>query len=205
MIAKWWTYIPVLIVGALAALTYWLDINVQPDPEKRVTDAPDFIIEGLNAIKMNEDGTPRYAVVADKMTHFQDKTSDTVLVKPTLTRYEAGKAPTTIRSNEGRLSPDGADAYFIGDVHVRQPASAQDPEMTLTTTYLHVIPDKDLAQTDKPVTMTRGKSTMTGVGLELNNNLRTARLQSKVRGTLDTPKKAPLPWERRPQATTAHR
>lgn len=199
MIDRWWPYIPVLIVGALAVLTYWLDLNVQPDPTKVSVDAPDFIIEGMHAIKMNEDGSPRYAVVAEKMVHFRDETSDTVLDKPTLTRYQADKAPTTIRSNEGRLSPDGADAYFIGDVRVRQPESAQDPEMTLSTTYLHVIPDKDLAVTDKPVTMTRGKSTMTGVGLELNNDLRTARLLSKVRGTIETPKKGPLPWERRPR------
>lgn len=201
---KWWAYVPIFIVAALAALTFWLDLNVQPDVARKSADQPDFIIEGMHAIKMNLDGSPRYALTADKLTHYQDESGDTVLDHPTLARYEAGKGPTTIRSNEGRLSPDGADAYFIGDVFVREPPDKEDPEMTMTTSYLHVIPDKDLAVTDRPVAMTRGKSTMTGVGLELNNELRTARLKSKVHGFLETPKKAALPWDRRPRPPSAH-
>ncbi|HZP88344.1 MAG TPA: LPS export ABC transporter periplasmic protein LptC [Burkholderiales bacterium] len=199
MIEKWWAYAPVLLVAALAGLTYWLDLAVQPDPAKTNVNQPDFIVEGMHAIKMNLDGSPRYAVMADKVVHYQDEASDTLLDHPTLTRY-GEKAPMTIRSKEGRLSPDGADAYFIGDVFVRQPATAQDPEMTLSTSYLHVIPDRDLAKTDREVTMTRGKSTMKGVGLEFNNETRMAKLLSKVRGTLETPRKGPLlPWERTPR------
>ena len=45
--------------------------------------------------------------------------------------------------------------------------------MRLNTEFLHVIPDLDIAKTDKPVTMSTGASTVNGVGLEFDN--RTAR------------------------------
>ena len=70
-------------------------------------------------------------------------------------------------------------------------------EMALFTSFLHVIPDKDLAQTDREVTMTSGNSTLKSVGLEFNNKTQEMRLLSNVKGELETPSKQrnPLPWK----------
>ena len=59
--------------------------------------------------------------------------------------------------------------------------------MTLQTSYLHVIPDQDLAKTDRQVTLTSGNSTVTSVGLEFNNATRSLKLLSQVQGTFETP------------------
>jgi lipopolysaccharide export system protein LptC len=71
--------------------------------------------------------------------------------------------------------------------------------MTLQTSYLHVIPDQDLAKTDREVTLISGNSTVKSVGLEFNNATRSLKLLSQVRGTFETPAKEsqlPMPWER---------
>jgi lipopolysaccharide export system protein LptC len=49
------------------------------------------------------------------------------------------------------------------------------------------------------VTLTRGNSIVNSVGLEFNNVTRNVKLLSRVRGTLETPRKsrAALPWDRR--------
>ena len=105
-----------------------------------------------------------------------------------------------MRADQGLLSNKGEDAYFTGHVLVRRQPYADQKEMTMQTSYLHVIPDKDLAKTDREVTLTNGNSVVKSLGLEFNNATRSLKLLSQVRGTFDTPRKdprLPMPWERR--------
>jgi len=197
---RWLAYVPVLLLAGLALLTYWLDQRVQPGGRARSGEAgrtPDYIVDDFTATRMNLDGTPRYAVAARKMLHYPDDNS-AVLEHPELSHFDPQRAPVTIRADEGRLSANGEEAIFSGNVLVRRHAFADNQEMTLSTSRLQVIPDKDLARTDREVKLTSGNSTLTSVGLEFNNATRTLKLLSKVNGTFETPDKvAPLPWERR--------
>jgi lipopolysaccharide export system protein LptC len=68
-------------------------------------------------------------------------------------------------------------------VLVRRNAYSDQEEMTLQTSYLHVIPDQDLARTDREVTLTSGNSVVRSVGLEFNNATRSVKLLSQVRGS----------------------
>ena len=56
--------------------------------------------------------------------------------------------------------------------------------VTVTTEYLHVVPDKEMASTDKPVTIEEPRGIIHSVGLELDNKAKTLKLKSAVRGTL---------------------
>jgi lipopolysaccharide export system protein LptC len=197
---RWLAYVPVLMLAGLALLTYWLDQRVQPGSRARgggSARAPDYIVDEFTATRMNLDGTPRYAVSAKRMLHYPDDNS-ALLERPELSHFDAKRAPVIIRADEGSLSANGEEAVFSGNVLVRRHAFADNPEMTLSTSRLEVIPNRDLAKTDREVRLTSGNSTLTSVGLELNNATRTVKLLSKVRGSFETPKKdVPLPWERR--------
>jgi lipopolysaccharide export system protein LptC len=197
---RWLAYVPILLLAGLAALTYWLDQVVEPQLAARdgsPRHGPDIVVENLSATQMALTGAPRYAVVAKRMLHYPDDRT-TELEFPELIHYDQSSVPVTIRSDRGELSADGKDAYFRDNVLVRRPAYAEDEEMTLATSFLHVIPDQDLARTDAPVTLTKGDSTVRSVGLEFNNATRDVKLLSQVRGTFQTPQKEkPMPWERR--------
>ena len=52
-----------------------------------------------------------------------------------------------------------------------------------TTSFLEVIPDQDIARTDRPVTIVDANTKITAIGLELNNKLRTMSLLSRVQGS----------------------
>ena len=68
-----------------------------------------------------------------------------------------------------------------------------------------MIPDKDLGQTDREVTLTHGNSTVKSVGLEFNNKTRTLRLLSKVNGTFETPQEGhAAALEQAPLGATPH-
>ena len=200
MSARWIAWAPVLLLAALAGLTWWLDQKVQSPGagHTNAADAPDFVVDHFQATRMNLDGTQRYEVIAKKMVHYAEKDSS-VLDEPQLFHYDPQSATMSIRANQGILSNNGEDAYFVGDVHVHRAAYGTNSEMSLLTTYLHVLPDQDLAQTDREVTLTNGNSTLNGVGLEFNNKTHEMKLLSKVKGQFETPAKGQpaLPWEHR--------
>jgi lipopolysaccharide export system protein LptC len=51
----------------------------------------------------------------------------------------------------------------------------------MTTSLLHLIPDDDIARTDKPVVITEKKSVINAVGMEMNSRTNIIQLFSRVR------------------------
>jgi len=197
---RWRAWVPALLLSLLAALTWWLDQKVQPaGPHDSASNAdPDFVAENFEAKRMNDDGSERYSVIAKKMVHYPADNS-AVLEEPRLTHFDPDKAPVSIRANQGVVSSNGETVDFRGDVQVRRARFGDDPEMTLATSFLHVVPDKDLVETNREVTLTHGNSTVKSVGLEFNNKTRELKLLSNVKGQLQTPPKGgqALPWGRK--------
>lgn len=188
--SRWLAWVPVMMVAVLAALTWWLDQRVAGLNPGRQGGAhePDFIIEQFNARRLNAEGTERYAMQATKLVHYRDDSSATV-ESPRMTDYAPGKAPLSINARSGRLSSDASDAYFYDAVEVRRGAWGTHEPMSLTTDFLHVIPDRDLVITDRPVVLTNGNSVIRSVGLEFDNRAHTLKLLGRVRGEFPTPPK----------------
>lgn len=174
---------PLILLALLAALTFWLDRKVQPTtrgPDGKTRHDPDFIMEGFSAVQMNPDGTRRYALSARRLVHYPDDNS-TELEAPRLVYFDYQRAPVSVRSETANATSGGDDVYFHGDVQVVRSAYDRNPELGLFTSYLHVVPDKDFAQTDKPVRIVEGNSTANAVGLEFDNRTRQFRLLSEVK------------------------
>jgi len=198
---RWTAWVPAFLMAALAGLTWWLDHAVQPlaagkDPASK--NDPDFVVDHFRATRMNVDGSQRYLVVADRMVHYLgDNTA--VLDRPRLTHFDPNKGPVSIRANQGTLENNGENAFFSGDVQVKRAAVGTTPEMAMYTSFLHVIPDQDLVETDREVTLVSGNSTLKSVGLEFNNKTRELKLLSNVKGQFETPAKdrGALPWRRK--------
>lgn len=183
---------PFLLLATLAALTFWLNLVVQPlapaaDPAKRHD--PDYIVDQLSAAHTDTDGRTAYTLAAKRMMHYPDDDT-TLLTEPHFVSYRSVQAPVTITAREALVSHDGKDVYFHNDVEVVRAAYADRSRMTLRTAYLHVIPDSHIAKTDRPVTITDAATVVDAVGLEMNNETRILKLLSNVRGTYD-PNKAP--------------
>ncbi len=184
------TWSPLILVALLATMSFWLDRKVQPPahrPDGTTRHDPDFIVEGFSAVKMNPDGTRRYALAAKRMVHFPDDNS-TQLELPRLVYFDYQRAPVTIRSETAEAVQGGDDVFFRGDVQIIRAAYASNAELGVFTSFLHVIPDKDLAKTDKPVRMVEGNSTASSVGLEFNNATGEIKLLSEVKASYATPK-----------------
>lgn len=185
------TWFPLLLLTVLAALTFWLDRIVQPQESIHNGSArhdPDYIVDNLSAMRTSVDGNIKDTLTADKMIHYPDDDS-THLLMPKLVSMVPKNAPVTITSREALISSDGENIFFKDNVRVTRSAYADRSEMVMETSYLHVIPQEDIAKTDQPVTITDANTIVKSIGLELNNKTQILKLESRVRGTYETRKK----------------
>jgi lipopolysaccharide export system protein LptC len=178
---------PLLLAGMLAGFTFWLDRFAQ-GPERDLVGPsrhdPDVIVEKLSAVLIGESGAPSYTLAAAKMVHYPDDDT-TLLTSPKLVSYGSPKSTLTVTSSEGVVSAKGDHVYFQDDVRVTRAPYDGTSELVMRTSFLHVVPDHDIALTDRIVTLSDDANTVTAVGLEMNNQTRVIKLLSKVRGTYD--------------------
>jgi len=179
--ARYWS--PLLPLLGLLGATYWLNQQVQPDsvkPDNGKRHDPDAVMENFSAIRLNEQGVPRFIMSAKKMLHYPDDDS-TVLEVPRFAMLSAGHPTIRIIARRGIVSSKGDEIFLHNDVEVLREASVQQEELTLHTEYLHIIPDRDWADTDQAVTIVDAHNTVHATGLEMDNKARTLKLLSRVR------------------------
>ncbi|HCI13841.1 MAG: LPS export ABC transporter periplasmic protein LptC [Gallionellales bacterium GWA2_60_142] len=179
--ARYW--LPLLPLLGLLGVTYWLDQQVRPEAAKEtgpLRHDPDAVMENFSAVRMNEQGEPRFVMYAAKMQHYPDDDS-TTLDAPRLTSLSVGKPTVHAVSRRAEVSGSGEEVFMHDDVEVLREASAGRGEMTLQTDYLRVLPDRNWADTDRPVAIFDARNTIHGVGLEMDNEARTLKLLSQVR------------------------
>jgi lipopolysaccharide export system protein LptC len=184
------TWAPVALLLLVAVLTWWLDSKVQ-SPTARSDGAsrhdPDVYVEGFAAARMNPDGSKRYELKGKRLVHYPDDNS-TELEAPRLVYFNYDQAPVTVKADTAQVARGGDDVYFTGNVQVVRSAYADKPELGMITTYLHVMPEQELARTDKVVTVIEGNSTASSVGLEFDNRTRQLKLLSQVKVRYETPR-----------------
>lgn len=184
---EWYPLLPLLF---LLAATYWLNQQVQPLPHRpsgTKPHDPDFIISGISATTLDEHGMPRFVLAAHKVAHYPGNDS-TVLDEPRLTSLYADRPPIYTSAIQGEVSSNGDEIFLRGDVKLVRFSGATQSEMSFTTDYLHVIPDRDLADTDYPVTIMGARSIIRAVGMQLDNNARVVKLMSQVKSQHETAK-----------------
>ena len=122
---------PVLLLGALAALTYWLDAQVQAPSARRDGSSrhdPDLFLQDFKAITFDAQGRPRETLFAARAEHFPDDDS-AELTKPSLALSETGQPTLTITADRGKMDGDRNQGDFIGNVRVERveaPANGAD-------------------------------------------------------------------------------
>ena len=175
--------LPLLIACMLAALTLWLrQAAEQPsDAERKANDSePDAVVQNLSIAKLGEDGSSHYSMSAKRMLHFSSDDS-TVLESPRFERRDPDGTRTTIAAARGKLTHDGNEAFFSGNVQMDR--SARGGQLQARTESLHIIPDKELVETDRHVTITNGASTLSGTGMQIDKSRGQITLQSQVQGS----------------------
>lgn len=176
-------WFPLLLLALLAALTLWIDRTVQPSQPKQDGSSrhdPDYRVKNFSTTKSDVDGNPRFVLSATELVHFPDDDS-TTLTRPRFTQYSYNKPYTQIQGQRGLVSSNGEDVYFMGQVQVVRSAAPGRGELTVLTEYLHLIPEKDIVVTDRPVSILQAPHTVVrGTGMEYNKKERTLQMSGRV-------------------------
>lgn len=179
--ARYW--LPLLPLLGLLGVTYWLNQQVQPGstrPDATRRHDPDAIMNNFLATKMNEEGTPHFIVSAKEMRHYPDDNSATLEV-PRITMLTAQRPTVHAIAKRGTVTSKNDEIFLHEDVEVLREATPDRGELTLQTEYLRIVPDKDWANTDRPVTIFDARNIVRATGMEMDNKARTIKLLSQVR------------------------
>ena len=190
---------PVLLLGGLAALTYWLDAQVQQQPPRRdgsTRHDPDLFAERFRAVSYGPDGEVLQSLAAAAARHFPDDQS-TDFISPSIVLTEPGRPRFEVSADKGTISGDRETVTFAGNVRaVRAATPGTGPNgspigpITVTTQSMRVLPKLGRADTSDAVTIEEPRGIMHAVGVELDNEAKTLKLKSGVRGTLQPPSSA---------------
>jgi len=175
-----------LLLSALAAGSYYLaelSRRLATEPGSAVLrHEPDYFVEKLVFTRVNAQGQPAFRLSAERMVHFPDDLS-TEYSRPEVVSLDADKPMLRMVGDTGKSSADGIETHLYGNVVMTREAGGGDPAMTVRTDHVIIYSDTEIARTDRPVTIERGDSTLTGVGMEFDNSARSLTVESRVRGT----------------------
>jgi lipopolysaccharide export system protein LptC len=176
--------VSVALLAALGLFTFYL-AQVAAPGEGRATaepppDRPDYFVERMSLLTMNEAGEPSYRLEASQLQHFPaDDVAE--FEAPVMVSLDPSTPRLTLTANRGRLIQGGEEARLSGNVVMTRAATGRSAPMKIETEYAQVFPDEDIVRTDRPVEVIQGGQTLTGVGMELNNRTRQLRVDSRVR------------------------
>jgi lipopolysaccharide export system protein LptC len=182
--------LPIILMLLLGAMTLWLRVAIEATPSVdpgRNRHDPDAIVEKVQTVKLDERGRPQYRLSAQRLLHYPDNDS-MELIEPRFTRSDANAA-LTVTAKRGTLNQDQKEGQFYGDVDLkREPRNGKDT-MRVQTQYMQILMDREIARTDRAVTVSQGPSTLSGVGLEYDRRSGTLALLSEVKGSFHANKR----------------
>jgi len=90
--------------------------------------------------------------------------------------------------DRGVLAREGDEIFLYDNVELVREPDAQRPAARMTTSFLHIIRDRSIMRTDREVKFVEGRRSLSGRGMEYNNDSRELVLHSDVQARFDPEK-----------------
>jgi lipopolysaccharide export system protein LptC len=177
---------PLGVMLALALLTFYLERTVRDEdlPAAPRRHDPDYFVVNFTTTTYTGEGAVESVMSAARMVHYPDDDT-TELFDPRMLHSKPNEPRFSVRAERGQLSRDGDEVFLYGDVLLVREAAAGRPEARMSTEFLHVLRDRSLVRTDRPVTIVEGGLSLAGRGMEYNNASRELLLRNEVVARFD--------------------
>lgn len=183
---------PIFFAAILAFISYWVQVSVENEGEKRgnkLSNSPDYFLTNFKTTQTETDGSVRFILSANEMTHYV-KDDTTRLKKPLFIKYKNNTPSSQIESAVGLISTDGEEVQMIDNVKVARLETETKPKMELFTDQLTILPGKDQAFTKRPVRITQDpKTIVNAIGMKYDKKNGIITLLDKVRVHYEKPLK----------------
>ena len=186
---------PLLLMGGLTLLTFWLVQKNTPLPinviERPRLHEPDYTIKNGALSYLNEQGQTKYRILGKELIHYDDDASIDV-VQPRMRSFQPDKSPVTVRAKRGHIDGDLTILDLFDNVEIyRPPQSASEkqkasPYMLAKSSYFQVLINDDIIKTNKPVELEQGLSVMqSNDGGVFDNVQQSMQLLGTVKGRIE--------------------
>lgn len=185
-------YFPVVLMGLLAMLTYWLVRNTPVMPEEAPRAAalhiPDYFMRDFAVRTFGTDGRFQSEIQGTEMRHYPD--TDTLEIDQPRIRRTGPEGQVTVAQAEKAISnADGSEVQLMGrasvvrEAFVRKDRTSQ-PRFEMRSEFLHFYVDTDRLQTHLPIELFRGEDRFTADQLKYDNLDQRVELSGRVHGVL---------------------
>ncbi|HEY0296973.1 MAG TPA: LPS export ABC transporter periplasmic protein LptC [Bordetella sp.] len=170
-----------VLLVALVMGTWWAADYAQrailTDPPRRLTHEMDAWTRNFVMLRTDPAGKPINRLEGVYGEHFPDDDSYHVTT-PRAVGQQEGNPITVGTAKTAIMDHNSKRITMIGDAHVhRQPDANNDPLDAYSEQFI-IMPDDDVVYTDLPARVTKGKSTMNGVGMRYDNKTRQLQVYS---------------------------
>jgi lipopolysaccharide export system protein LptC len=186
--------VSMLILVVLGLVSYLLALQAQrmlrPAADPTPRHEPDYFVEGVKVLKVNEAGEPSLRIEATRLRHYPD--NDTLeFDKPRVLTLTADRPALEVVADSGVGPDSGTRTELSGNVVVEREATPQTARLVARTDQATVLLDEKIIETDRPVEIELGPNRLNGTGMRLDGQTRQLRVDSRVRGMLAPETTAP--------------
>jgi len=186
---------PLLLMGGLTLLTFWLVQKNTPLPinviERPRLHEPDYTIKNGALSYLNEQGQTKYRILGKELIHYDDDASIDI-VQPRMRLFQPDKSPVTVRAKRGHIDGDITILDLFDNVEIYRPPQAASetqkasPYMLAKSSYFQVLINDDIIKTNKPVELEQGLSVMqSNDGGVFDNVKQSMQLLGTVKGRIE--------------------
>lgn len=184
-------YLPLLLMVALALLTWWL-VRLAPreraaTPAAAVRHEPDYTLESFQIQRYDASGRPTVRIEGRKLRHYPD-TDEHEIEALHLWLNGADGRQTEATARQGVVAGDNSWARLEGDVHVVSLAAGETDPLTMDGQQLLVQISQRQLRTEQPVRVRQGRSAFTASSLEFDENTRLLTLHGPLHAELQPDK-----------------
>ena len=171
---------PLGLMFALALVTFYLERTVRQEevPPAQQRHDPDYLLFDFTTTTYGPTGAVESVLSASKMIHYPDDDS-TELIAPRMAQSKPEQPRVSVRADRGTLSREGMEIFLYDNVELVREGAAP---ARMSTEFLHVLQDRQLARTDRLVMLEDDQRWLAGRGMEYDWGTGRLQLHHEVRG-----------------------
>lgn len=175
-----WLAGTILVVSVV--ITTWLLRSLEQ--EKTVISSgvqvSDYTLKNFKTIRLNEQGQMREQLIAQKMIHYEDKSTELVTLE--IIFYRQGKVYWTIQAEQGRISADGNEMWLQGNTILWWDGQLDQSRVEILSQDVYLRIDQEYAETSALTTIQNDYTKTQALGARVFLPKKRIELLSKVRG-----------------------
>jgi lipopolysaccharide export system protein LptC len=189
-------YVPMILMGVLAMLSYWL---VKNTPEIEISKTRlqqkheiDYELNLFSVKSYRQDGQLQSLILGERAKHYAD-TETLEIEMPQLQALDSNLNKTTATSAHAISNADGSELQMVGNAVLIKTqkvdrTTGKNELFELHSEYLNFLMDKDIIKSHMPVQIKKGSSTFSALSMDYDNLNQTLNLKGKVMAHIDSKK-----------------